>query len=98
MIWYTCERTLRRVKYVYDEGGVNWLSGREFWEFISDDPHCIDEIYQIAAEVGESFKGPDGQSLSQALESKIEELTAQFEALYGKSGDAMWDSLLEYNS
>lgn len=85
-------------KYVYDEGGVNWLSGREFWEFISDDPHCIDEIYQIAAEVGKGFKGPDGQSLSEALESKIEELTAQFEALYGKSGDAMWDSLLEYNS
>ena len=85
-------------KYVHDEGGVNWLSGREFWEFISDDLHCIDEIYQIAAEVGESSKGRDGQSLSETLESKIGELTAQFETLYGKSGDMMWDSLLKHNS
>jgi len=64
-------------------------------QFISDDPHCIDEIYQIAAEVGVSFEGPDGQSLSEALESKIVELTEQFEALYGESGDVMWNNLLK---
>jgi len=85
-------------KYVQDEGGVNYISGREFWAFISDDPNCIDEIYQIAAEVGDSFRGAEGRSLSEALESKIEELTAQFENLYGKSGDEMWNNLLKRNS
>lgn len=85
-------------KYVGDEGGVNWLSGRAFWEFISDDAQCIDEIYQIAAEVGVSFKGPDGRSLSEVVEFKIKELTRQFELLYGRSDDEMWDSLLKYNS
>jgi len=85
-------------KYVQNEGGINWISGREFWEFISDDPCCIDEIYEIAAEVGRSFKAPEGQTLSEVLDSKIEELTEQFEALYGRSGDSMWDNLLKYNS
>lgn len=85
-------------KYVQDEGGINWISGREFWEFISDDPSGIDEIYEIAAEVGKSFKAPDGQSLSEVLDSKIEELAEQFETLYGRSGDSMWDNLLKYNS
>jgi hypothetical protein len=40
------------LKYVAEEGGVEWLAGREFWEFISGDPNCVDEIYAIAAEVG----------------------------------------------
>ncbi len=85
-------------KYVYDEGGVDWLSGRKFWEFISGEPDCIEEIYRIAAEVGESFRGPDGLSLSEALEAKIEALTTQFENLYGSGGDEMWDNLLKRNS
>lgn len=28
-------------KYVEHEGGISWLSGREFWEFISDVPECF---------------------------------------------------------
>lgn len=35
-------------RYVQEEGGVNWISGREFWEFISDDPQCLEQIYDIA--------------------------------------------------
>lgn len=30
---------------------VEWIIGREFWEFVSDDPNCLDEIYAIATEV-----------------------------------------------
>ncbi len=55
-------------KYVQEEGGVDWISGREFWEFISDDPQCIQQIYEIAEEVGSRFKDPKKQSLSKALE------------------------------
>lgn len=80
------------------EGGIDWITGREFWEFISDDPNCIDEIYEIAGEVGEEFRDAHGQTLSEILNAKIEELYRQFEKLYGKSSSLMWKNLLKRNS
>ena len=81
-------------KYV----GVDWLIGRDFWKFISDDPKCIDEIYALAEEVSGSFRDAKGQSLEEILETKIIDLTKEFEELYGKSGKAMWEKLLGCNS
>ena len=57
-----------------------------------------DEIYNIAAEVGEEFRDAQGQTLSEILDAKIEELERQFEDLYGKSGSSMWQNLLKRNS
>jgi hypothetical protein len=85
-------------QYVEQEGGINWITGREFWEFISDDPNCINEIYEVAAEVGEEFRDAQSQTLSEILDTKIEELRKQFEELYGKSGSLMWENLLKRNS
>jgi len=85
-------------KYVQEEGGVDWISGRDFWEFISDDSQCLEEIYEIAAEVGRTFKDPKGESLSEVIEKKIAELNKAFEKKYGKGGKAMWERLLENNS
>lgn len=85
-------------QYVEQEGGINWLSGREFWEFISDDPNCIDEIYEIADMVGEECIDAQGKTLSEILDAKAEELQGQFEELYGKSGKLMWENLLKRNS
>ncbi|MDI6689563.1 MAG: PmeII family type II restriction endonuclease [Actinomycetota bacterium] len=85
-------------KYVEEEGGVDWISGKEFWEFISDDPQCLEEIYEIAADIGRTFKDGSGQSLSEVIEAKIQELTKGFEENYGKGGSSMWKKLLEDNS
>ncbi len=85
-------------KYVEQEGGIEWLAGRDFWEFISDDVDCIDEIYRIAGEVGEEFKDVKGQSISEILESKVQDLLEQFRELYGAGGDEMWQNLLRHNS
>lgn len=85
-------------KYVQEEGGVDWISGRKFWEFISDDPQCLEQIYEIAGEVGRTFTDPKGQSLSEVIEMKIHDLTQEFERIYGKSGSDMWKNLLENNS
>ena len=85
-------------KYVELEGGVECIAGREFWEFISDDPDCIDEIYRITDEVSTTFKDEYGQTLKEIVEDKLAELQAQFEARYGRSGEVMWVKLLEYNS
>ncbi len=85
-------------RYVQEEGGVDWISGREFWEFISDDPQCLEQIYEIADEVGKTFKDPKGQSLSEVIEAKFHELTSEFEKIYGKCGNEMWKNLLEKNT
>jgi hypothetical protein len=85
-------------KYVQEEGGVDWLSGREFWEFISDEPRCIEIVYEIAERVGATFKDPAGKTLSEIINEKIEDLTKEFEQTYGKSGEEMWRNLLEKNS
>ena len=98
-----CYGSKRRVssivrKYVQEEGGVDWISGKEFWKFISDAPQCVEEIYEIAADIGRTFKDPKGQSLSDVIEAKIRELTEEFEKTYGKGGSEMWRKLLEDNS
>lgn len=85
-------------KYVEQEGGVEWITGREFWEFISDDPNCIDEIYQIADEASAMFEDEKGKTLAEIVDAKLTELQSQFDALYGESGSVMWAKLLENNS
>lgn len=95
MCYGTRDQVMSTVKKYSD---VDWLAGREFWEFISDDPNCINEIYEIAGEVGETFRDAHGQTLSEILETKIAELQRQFEELYGKSGSTIWDNLLDKNS
>lgn len=85
-------------KYVEEEGGIDWICGKKFWEFISDDPQCVEEIYEIAADIGRTFKDGSGESLSEVIEGKIQELTKEFEKTYGKSGGSLWKKLLEDNS
>lgn len=85
-------------KYVGEEGKIDWLAGREFWEFISDTPGCIEEIFEIASQVGEDFQGPDGRTLSQILEAKVADLCTEFRKMYGESGEEMWKRLLDQNS
>lgn len=77
---------------------VDRLIGREFWEFISDDPTCIDEIYKIAAEASAAVQDKRGEKLAHLLERKIDELTVEFQGLYGSGGDPMWDRILGLNS
>jgi len=72
----------------------DWVSGRAFWEFISDDAKCIDKTYAIAAEVGRTFRDAGGQTLSQIIESKTQELEREFVRRYGREPDATWGSLL----
>jgi hypothetical protein len=72
--------------------------GAGFWEFISDNPDCMKDIYTIAGEVGEKYRDDRGQTLDEVLEEKLEELVAEFESIYGKSGTTLWDNLLKHNS
>ena len=77
---------------------VDSLVGKEFWSFISDDPKCIDEIYEIAKFVSETYKIDGEKNLSQILEEKLLSLENEFNNTYGSSGDEMWQKLLNLNS
>ncbi len=95
MCYGTREQVMSTVKKY---SNVDWLVGRQFWEFMSDDPNCIDEIYSIAGEVGETFRDARGQTLSEILDAKITELQREFQLIYGASGSTMWKNLLDKNS
>lgn len=81
-------------KYV----GVDVIAGKEFWKFISDDPNCIDEIYEIAGEVGASCEVEPGKTLKDLLDGKLLELEQEFVTFYGAGGDSMWKEILRRNS
>lgn len=75
------------------------LFGKDFWTFISGDPDCLDKIYQISIQVATSFKPtykrqPIGKTLKQLLEEKIDEITQEWEAIYGPLSREMWEKLL----
>lgn len=95
MCYGTEDQVMSTVKKYSD---VDWLVGRNFWNFISDDPDCIDEIYHIAAEVGVEFNKTQDQTISNTLENKVQELAKEFEKMYCKSGNNMWRNLLNGNS
>ena len=77
---------------------VSWLMGREFWEFISDDPNCARRIFEIACEVAENFK-PTGVALSyrQMKLPKMKEIAEEIKHRYGEDEDTMWRNLFEDN-
>lgn len=77
---------------------VEWLIGRRFWTFISDDPDCMAEIYAIAGEVGDTFETEEGYTLAEVIEKKLTELTREFEEQYGATLEDVWKHLLEKNS
>lgn len=77
---------------------VPTLIGREFWEYISDDPSCIDEIYEIVEEAAREYKDPKGRRLQELIDEKLQELEAEFKRIYGESGPDMWRKLLLRNS
>jgi hypothetical protein len=71
------------------------LIGKDFWAFISDDPDCLVELYEIAGEVARTFRDKKGRTIAQLLQDKLEQLVKEFEVTYGSGGDEMWQQLLQ---
>jgi hypothetical protein len=77
---------------------VNWLMGREFWEFITGDPDCARKIFDVACEVAETYR-PPGASLTyrQLKLPKMKEIAQEIRRRYGSEESEMWRNLLEDN-
>ena len=76
---------------------VDYYIGKEFWAFISGEENCVEEIFELAAEVGDSFEDESGKTFHEVVEEKIAELTREFRQSYG-DGPGMWHRILEKNS
>jgi hypothetical protein len=93
----TSEQISGVVRGYVERHGIKVIAGREFWEFISDDPTCIDRVYAIAAEDARDFRDARSQSLADVLRETEVRLVNEFQDRYG-SGSEMWKALLELNS
>lgn len=78
--------------------GVALTIGREFWEFISDDPDCMAELLELAGMVTE--ERPDGElSFAERVERKLQALALEFSDSYGDElDDDAWERFLSDNS
>lgn len=81
-----------------DERGVGLKVGREFWEFISGDPGCLDELLVIASAAADEAE-PGESSFVDRVEAKLTDLTNEFHERYGTTLDeATWRRFLADNS
>lgn len=78
--------------------GVGLRVGREFWEFIGDDPGIMGEVLELAGEAAERVEAGD-ERYGERVERRLADLTAEFEHRYGRelSEDA-WQGFLTANS
>lgn len=82
----------------FQSRGIVLKIGREFWEFISGDPECLNEVLELAGEAAEGRVAGE-ESFADRVEYKVQELTAEFEARYGPTlDDETWAKFLADNS
>jgi hypothetical protein len=92
------EQISQIVKGQLEQRGVGLLVGREFWEFISGDPGCLDELLELATEAAEQAE-PGERSFAERVEAKLDLLTADFTGRYGADlTTEAWQRFLADNS
>lgn len=74
---------------------IQMVVGKDFWEFISNDPNCYEKILQIATDVDKNYRDLDVGSLGDVIEKKVKYLTIELEKIYGNDEDKFWRNVLE---
>jgi len=75
----------------------DFKAGRDFWEFISEDPECYRKLWYLTMSIAENFEDRGRITLKELIEIKRDELTREFLEKYGQAGERMWDNFLEEN-
>lgn len=76
---------------------VDWLIGREFWAFISGEPDFSRQLFDLIAEIVNTYSPDGGTPWAVRYEHKIQVLTEQIREKYGAGGEDMWERLFEDN-
>jgi hypothetical protein len=78
--------------------GVGLRIGRQFWQFIGDDPSTMAEVLEVAGEAASAIE-PGATSYSDRVELKLAELVRAFAGQFGERLDEeAWARFLAANS
>ena len=67
------------------------IIGNEFWEFISGDKNCRNEVLKIITDEAEKFsKSRNNQSIHHALTTTNNEMEKYLSHMYGKDEKRFW--------
>lgn len=75
--------------------GIQLLVGKPFWDFISGDPDCYNQILKIAMRVDKNYVDPNIGSLGHVMEKKIIGLTEEIKKIYSTTGDDFLNNVLD---
>jgi len=73
---------------------ITYYAGRDFWNFISGNKNCRDEIITIVKETGDSFEDKDGNSIKKILDSKITQIEEELKNMFGEKPEEFWKNTL----
>lgn len=76
---------------------IDWLIGKEFWEFISDDPMFVQTLFGIVQDVADNYIPDGGLPFRARYTQTVEELAKQIQQKYGDGGPEMWDRIFQEN-
>ena len=69
--------------------------GRDFWQFISGDKNCRDQVLELIQDEALKFsKSDDYDSIYDALIKQSESLDEYFSEMYGSDPKKFWKNLL----
>lgn len=76
---------------------IDWLIGKEFWEFISDDPEFVNRFFEIVQDISDNYVPDGGLPYHDRYLQKVDELTSQITSKYGDGGPEMWERIFQDN-
>jgi hypothetical protein len=96
---YGTRQTLGAIisRYLPEETSLELFVGKELWEVLGGDTETVYEVFDIIGTICDSYTNGRGQTLTELVDTKIDELTRHFIDVYGEGGQGMWDQLLEKN-
>ena len=74
---------------------VQYYVGRRFWEFISGNKNCRDEIIKIIYDMASHFQDLEKRTIQKITDSKIKQLEESLKDRYGRNPNKFWKSILK---
>jgi len=73
--------------------GMKYYAGRKFWQFLSGEEKCRDEILKIVRETANNFQDIDKKSIASITEKKVIEIEKKLSSKYGNNEKEFWTNL-----
>ena len=72
---------------------IKYLVGKEFWEFISGDKNCRDEIIKTMYDTANQFQDLEKRNVNKVRNKKINEFEEALQDRFGKNPNKFWENL-----